>query len=91
MDLNNKNVVVTGGSQGLGLGVVEAFVARGARITVVARGAEALDAVNARFGVATIAADIADENAAKRILAEVRPDILVLMRAPSRRWAGWTR
>jgi len=78
MNLNDRNVVITGGSHGLGLGVVEAFAARGAKITVVARGTEALEAVNARLGVAIIAADIADENAAKRILAEVRPDILVL-------------
>src|SRR6266581_3124574 len=44
MSLKDSNVVVTGGSRGLGLGLVEALVARGAH----------------------------------RILAEVRPDILVL-------------
>ena len=32
----------------------------------------------ARLGVATISADVTDEAAAQRILAEVRPDILVL-------------
>ena len=78
MSLKDKNVVVTGGSRGLGLGLVEALVAHGARVTVVARGAEALDAVRGRLGVATISADVTDEAAAQRILAEVRPDILVL-------------
>lgn len=78
MSLTDKNVVVTGGSRGLGLGLVEALVAHGARVTVVARGAEALEAVRGRLGVATIAADVTDEAAAPRILAEVRPDILVL-------------
>ena len=78
MSLKDKNVVVTGGSRGLGLGLVEALVAHGARVTVVARGAEALNAVRARLGVATISADVTDETAAHRILAEVRPDILVL-------------
>ena len=34
--------------------------------------------VRARLGVATISADVTDETAAHRILAEVRPDILVL-------------
>lgn len=78
MSLKDKNVVVTGGSRGLGLGVVEALVAQGARVTVVARGAEALEAVRARLGVATISADVTDQAAADRILGEVRPDILVL-------------
>ena len=50
MSLKDKNVVVTGGSRGLGLGLVEALVAQGARVTVVARGAEALEAVSATAG-----------------------------------------
>jgi NAD(P)-dependent dehydrogenase (short-subunit alcohol dehydrogenase family) len=37
MSLKDKNVVVTGGSRGLDLGLVEALVAHGARVTVVAR------------------------------------------------------
>ena len=78
MSLKDKNAVVTGGSRGLGLGLVEALVAHGARVTVVARGAEALDSVRARLGVATISADVTDETAAHRILAELRPDILAL-------------
>jgi NAD(P)-dependent dehydrogenase (short-subunit alcohol dehydrogenase family) len=78
MSLKDKTVVVSGGSRGLGLGLVEALVAQGARVTVVARGADALEAVRARLGVATISADVTDEDAAYRILADVRPDILVL-------------
>jgi NAD(P)-dependent dehydrogenase (short-subunit alcohol dehydrogenase family) len=78
MSLKDKTVIVTGGSRGLGLGLVEALVVRDAKVTVVARGAEALASVRARLGVATIAADVTDETAAHRILAEVRPDILVL-------------
>ena len=78
MSLKDKNVVVTGGSRGLGLGLVEALVAHGARVTVVARGADGLESVRARLGVATICADVTEETAAQSILAEVRPDILVL-------------
>lgn len=78
MSLKDKNVVVTGGSRGLGLGLVEALVAHGARVTVVARGAEALEAVGSRLGVSTISADVTDETAAHRILGEIRPDILAL-------------
>jgi NAD(P)-dependent dehydrogenase (short-subunit alcohol dehydrogenase family) len=78
MSLKDKTIVVTGGSRGLGLGLVEALVDRGARVTVVARGQDALAAVKQRLGVAVIPADVTDEGAAKRILADVRPDILVL-------------
>jgi NAD(P)-dependent dehydrogenase (short-subunit alcohol dehydrogenase family) len=78
MSLKDKTVVVTGGSRGLGLGLVEALVAHGARVTVVARGAAALESVRARLGVATISADVTDETATHRIVAEVRPDILAL-------------
>src|SRR5213080_1825771 len=78
MNLKDKIVVVTGGSRGLGLGLVEALVAHGARVTVVARAADALESVRARLGVATMSADVTDETAAHRILAEVRPDILAL-------------
>jgi NAD(P)-dependent dehydrogenase (short-subunit alcohol dehydrogenase family) len=78
MSLKDKNVVVTGGSRGLGLGLVEALVDHGARVTVVARQSDALDAVRSRLDVSTIAADVRDEAAAHRILADVRPDILAL-------------
>lgn len=78
MSLKDKNVVVTGGSRGLGLGLVEALVAQGAKVTVVARGAEALEAVSTRLGVATISADVTDKAAAHRILGDIRPDILAL-------------
>jgi NAD(P)-dependent dehydrogenase (short-subunit alcohol dehydrogenase family) len=74
MSLKDKNVIVTGGSRGLGLGLVEALVAHGANVTVVARDADALASVSIRLGVATISADITDQNAAHRILAEARPD-----------------
>src|SRR5437764_12854635 len=98
MNLKDKIVVVTGGSRGLGLGLVEALVAHGARVTVVARGTDALETVRARLGVATISADVTDETAARRILAEIRPDILALnagMKPPMARldqisWADFT-
>jgi NAD(P)-dependent dehydrogenase (short-subunit alcohol dehydrogenase family) len=78
MSLANKNAVVTGGSRGLGLGLVEALVDRGARVTVVARESDALDAARKRLGVFTIPADIRDASAAQRIVAEIRPEVLVL-------------
>ncbi|TCU06991.1 SDR family NAD(P)-dependent oxidoreductase [Rhizobium sullae] len=78
MSLKDKNIVVTGGSRGLGLGLVEALVDQEARVTVVARQSHALETVRRRLGVSTIAADVRDETAAHRILSKVRPDILAL-------------
>jgi NAD(P)-dependent dehydrogenase (short-subunit alcohol dehydrogenase family) len=78
MNLKDKKAVVTGGSRGLGLGLVEALVARGAKVTVVARDGGALASVHARLGVAVISADVAHEPEAYRILSNVNPDILVL-------------
>jgi len=47
-------------------------------VTVIARGVDALKSVRGRLGVVTISADVTDETATHRILAEVRPDILAL-------------
>ncbi len=54
MDLQNQTAIVTGGSRGLGLGIVEALVDRGAKVTVVARTAGDLESVARRLGVGTI-------------------------------------
>src|SRR5438132_5864286 len=89
MSLKDKNVVVTGGSRGLGLGLVEALVAHGASVTVVARDIEALASVRARLGVATISADVTDESAAGRILGEGHPDMLVLNAGAKPRMGRW--
>jgi len=78
MSLKGKTIVVTGGSRGLGLGLVEALVDQSAKVTVVARDPAALAAVEQKLSVAVISADVTDEEAAKRILADVRPEVLVL-------------
>ena len=73
MSLKDTNVVVTGGSRGLGLGLVEALVAHGTNVTVVARDPDALASVRARLGVATISAAVTDETAAHHIVAGGAP------------------
>jgi NAD(P)-dependent dehydrogenase (short-subunit alcohol dehydrogenase family) len=78
MSLKDKIVVVTGGSRGLGLGLVEALVEQGAKVSVVARSVGDLEAVAGRLGVKTISADITDERAAKQILVETRLEVLIL-------------
>ena len=77
-ELEGRHAVVTGGSRGLGLGIVEALVVRKVRVTVVARDAGRLAEVARRLGVATIAGDVADPLLARNVLREVRPSVLVL-------------
>jgi NAD(P)-dependent dehydrogenase (short-subunit alcohol dehydrogenase family) len=81
MSLKDNDVVVTGGSRGLGLGLVEALVAHGAHVTVVARDADALRSVRARLGVATISAD-AGANAYARAMGIERDEFLARFGAP---------
>jgi len=76
--LEAERAVVTGGSRGLGLGLVEALVARKAHVTVIARDVECLEAVRQRLGVDVIAGDITDRKLAESVLRDVRPTIVAL-------------
>ncbi len=79
IELKNKTALVTGGSQGLGRGIVEVLTAEGAKVWTIARDAGRLDALKREVkGVQTMAADVADPQVASRTLREIRPDILVL-------------
>jgi NAD(P)-dependent dehydrogenase (short-subunit alcohol dehydrogenase family) len=76
--LEGQKVVVTGGSRGLGLGIVEALVAQKAQVTVVARDPERLAEVSKRLGVNVVRGDVTDEKLAQGVLSDVRPSVLVL-------------
>lgn len=76
--LEQKRVLITGGSRGLGLGVVEALIARGADVTVLARDPARLADLKARLDVSVLAGDAGDPALAESALREVRPSVLVL-------------
>jgi NAD(P)-dependent dehydrogenase (short-subunit alcohol dehydrogenase family) len=76
--LEGQKAVVTGGSRGLGLGIVEALVAQKARVLVVARDPDHLADVKKRLGVDVVRGDVTDESLAQSVLRDHRPSVLVL-------------
>lgn len=73
----DAHVLVTGGSQGLGLAMAEAFLKRGAEVTVVARNAGRLEAARA-MGVSVVVGDATDADFMNDIVKETDPTLLVL-------------
>lgn len=79
LGLQDKTVVVTGGSSGIGLATVRAALAEGANVAFCARGADRLAAVSAdlsaEFGEARVlsrAFSVLDEGAVRSFAGEVR-------------------
>jgi NAD(P)-dependent dehydrogenase (short-subunit alcohol dehydrogenase family) len=74
---NNKVVVVTGGSSGIGLAAAKAFAAEGASVFITGRRQETLDAAVKQIGgrVTAVRGDMADpgRHAGRRRLSERDP------------------
>ena len=75
--LDGEVAVITGGGTGLGLGMARAFVEAGARVVLVGRRREPLEAACAELGAAAAcrAHDVADFTTASTLLAEVEEQI----------------
>ncbi len=76
-NLNGKRVVITGGSQGLGLAMVKAIAACGATVTAIGRDRAKLSAAE-QAGAAVIAGDATDATLINNVVSREEPDVLIL-------------
>ncbi|WP_027059815.1 SDR family oxidoreductase [Mesorhizobium loti] len=77
--LKGQNVVVVGGSRGVGRSIVEAALSEGATVLAVARGAADLKELSwEASGVKTLAADATQDTAPDAVFAAIQPDVLVI-------------
>src|SRR6266567_3658256 len=77
--LRGKNVVVIGGSRGLGRTIVATTHAEGAQVLAVARREQSLRQLAAEFpGVQVLTLDAASEGAPVKVFETLLPDILVV-------------
>lgn len=76
LGLKGEHVLITGGSQGIGLACAQAFLAQGARVSLVARNAQTLDQARQQLiregasadQVQAVSADLRDASAAVQAL-----------------------
>jgi NAD(P)-dependent dehydrogenase (short-subunit alcohol dehydrogenase family) len=78
-DTKSPTAIVTGGSRGLGRGVVQALNARGVHVVALAHDDEGLKTLSREIAnVDTVCVDAADEAVVGRLLQDRKPDLVVL-------------
>jgi NAD(P)-dependent dehydrogenase (short-subunit alcohol dehydrogenase family) len=79
LSLRDRNMVVIGGSRGVGRRIVEAGIRNGAHVLAVARQEAPLQQLAREIsGVEVLALDATEEGAPAKVFAALQPDILVL-------------
>ncbi|HUJ18717.1 MAG TPA: SDR family NAD(P)-dependent oxidoreductase [Nitrospirota bacterium] len=83
MKLSGRTVLVTGGTNGIGLGIAEAFYERGSRVIVCGRDKRRLSTVEDKYpGITALPCDVGDGLQRKDLAAEVIrrfPDLDILV------------
>ena len=76
LGLKRKNVLITGGSKGIGLACAKAFIAEGARVAISSRSQANLDAARKVLGECVcVAADLTDAAAAGAMVERVEREL----------------
>jgi len=77
MEFQNKVVLVTGGSSGLGLAIAQEFATKGARIVITGRRQEQLDEALASLGdnALAIAADVSNASDLAELYSRIESDL----------------
>jgi NAD(P)-dependent dehydrogenase (short-subunit alcohol dehydrogenase family) len=70
LQLNGKRAVVTGGSRGIGKAVARSLIAEGARVAIVARTPETLQAAADELGAVAVVADTREDESVRRAIAQ---------------------
>ena len=69
---DGRHALITGGGTGIGAAAARALAAEGARVSLLGRRREALEAVAAETGGRAITCDVTDQSAQERAFAEAR-------------------
>lgn len=70
MNIENAKVLVTGGSQGIGLCIAEHLKNAGAQVVVAARNADRLESVATEKGMFSCTADVSDEKQVENLFSQ---------------------
>src|SRR3989344_9483210 len=71
MTLQDKVIVITGGSRGLGKELARDFFQNGAKVIITARNKKELDITAKEIGVLSFVSDVTNENSLKKLSAFV--------------------
>jgi NAD(P)-dependent dehydrogenase (short-subunit alcohol dehydrogenase family) len=76
--LQDRTILITGGSRGIGLACARGFLAEGARVAIVARSAESIEQARVALGqpgLCGVAADLSQPGVAVGVVAQVQAEL----------------
>ena len=69
MNLQNARALITGGSEGIGLGIARALKAKGSQVAIMARNEDKLNKAAKELGVLALQGDVSREADVQRVVA----------------------